>query len=103
MTDRPTVETTPAALRRAAQTWPEREAVADVQPGHDTRWTWTDLLEQVRVFAAGLLARNVAIVQEPKMGWDELISGYMLRGLALRIGDGSWRPNGASAVAEDGS
>lgn len=59
MTDRPTVETTPAALRRAARTWPDGEAIADVQPGHDTRWTWRELLEQVRGFAAGLLARGV--------------------------------------------
>ena len=57
--DRPPVETTPAALRRAAQLWPDREAIADVQPGQDTRWTWSQLLEQVRLFAAGLLARGV--------------------------------------------
>ena len=56
----PTPETTPAALRVAAETWPDREAVADVQPGHDTRWTWSELLDQVRHFAAGLVARGVA-------------------------------------------
>lgn len=55
----PPVETTPAALRRAAELWPDRDAIADVQPGHDTRWTWAQLLEQVRTFAAGLLARGV--------------------------------------------
>lgn len=38
-----------------------------------------------------LLARNVSIITEPTMGWDELISGYMLRGFALRIGQGQWR------------
>ncbi len=54
-----TVETTPAVLRRAARTWPEREAVADVQPGQDTRWTWSQLLEEVRRFSAGLVARGV--------------------------------------------
>ena len=53
------VDNTPAALRRAAETWPDREAVADVQPGHDTRWTWSELLDQVRHFAAGLVARGV--------------------------------------------
>ncbi|AWH91389.1 FadD3 family acyl-CoA ligase [Dietzia lutea] len=53
------VESTPAALRRAAQTWPEREAIADVQPGQDTRWTWSQLLYEVRRFAAGLVARGV--------------------------------------------
>lgn len=59
MTDQPPVETTPATLRRAARMWPEREAIADVQPGHDTRWTWAALHEQVRGFAAGLIARGV--------------------------------------------
>ncbi len=64
MTDRPDVarrdvESTPAALRRAAESWPDREAVADIQPGQDARWTWTDLLAEVRRFAAGLLARGV--------------------------------------------
>ncbi|MBB1013800.1 fatty acid--CoA ligase, partial [Dietzia schimae] len=49
-----TVETTPAALRRAARSWPEREAIVDVQPGQDTRWTWAHLLDEVRRFAAGL-------------------------------------------------
>ncbi|MBB1039651.1 fatty acid--CoA ligase, partial [Dietzia natronolimnaea] len=46
------VETTAAALRRAAALWPDREAVADVQPGQDTRWTWAQLLDEVRRFAA---------------------------------------------------
>lgn len=54
-----TVDTTPAALRRAAELWPEREAIADVQPGHDTRWTWAQLLDEVRRFAAGLVSRGV--------------------------------------------
>ena len=53
------VETTPAALRRAAELWGDREAVADVQAGHDTRWTWSELLDQVRRCAAGLIARGV--------------------------------------------
>lgn len=53
------VETTPAALRRAALTWADREAIADVQPGQDTRWTWAQLLDEVRRFAAGLVARGV--------------------------------------------
>ena len=55
----PPVETTPAALRRAAKLWADRDAIADIQPGQDTRWTWAQLLEQVRTFAAGLLARGV--------------------------------------------
>lgn len=49
-----------------------------------------------------LLARNVSIISEPTMGWDELISGYMLRGFALRIGPGEWQPNQQS-LAEPGS
>ncbi|MDV8002507.1 FadD3 family acyl-CoA ligase [Rhodococcus sp. IEGM 1408] len=53
------VESTPAALRRAAESWPDREAIADVQPGQDTRWTWAELLDEVRRFAAGLVARGV--------------------------------------------
>ncbi|AWH94669.1 FadD3 family acyl-CoA ligase [Dietzia psychralcaliphila] len=64
MTDRPAaatrdVETTAAALRRAAELWPDREAIADVQPGQDTRWTWSQLLDEVRRFAAGLITRGV--------------------------------------------
>ncbi|NLD85087.1 MAG: AMP-binding protein [Actinomycetales bacterium] len=54
------VETTPEALRRAATLWPDREAIADVQPGQDTRRTWSELLDDVRTFAAGLLSRGVA-------------------------------------------
>ncbi|RMB58348.1 cytochrome P450 [Tessaracoccus antarcticus] len=46
-----------------------------------------------------LLARDVVILQEPVMGWDELISGYMLRGFALRIGPGTWRHDGAPSEA----
>lgn len=59
MTDAAPVQTTPAALRRAAHLWPDREAIADVQAGHDTRWTWAQLHEEVRRFAAGLVARDV--------------------------------------------
>ena len=58
-TDAHPVETTPAALRRAAALWPDREAIADVQPGQDTRWTWSQLLGEVRRFAAGLVSRGV--------------------------------------------
>ncbi len=44
-----------------------------------------------------LLAQNVTIVSEPTMGWDELISGYMLRGLTLRIDDGAWTGDASAA------
>ena len=57
--DRQPVDTTPAALRRAATLWADREAIIDVQPGQDTRWTWAELLDEVRLFAAGLLDRGV--------------------------------------------
>lgn len=52
-------QTTPAALRRAAARWGEREAVADVQPGQQTRLSWAQLLEEVRSFAAALIARGL--------------------------------------------
>ncbi|HMT50740.1 MAG TPA: fatty acid--CoA ligase, partial [Dietzia sp.] len=58
-TDAHPVETTPAALRRAAALWPDREAIADVQPGQDARLTWAALLDEVRRFAAGLISRGV--------------------------------------------
>src|SRR5699024_12560554 len=59
LTAGPTVEPPPAALRPAAAPWPDGAAVADGQSGHDTRWTWPERLEQVRGFAAGLIARGV--------------------------------------------
>ena len=33
-----------------------------------------------------LLARDVRIVTEPTIGWDDLIAGYTLRGFRLRVG-----------------
>ncbi|WP_333618108.1 FadD3 family acyl-CoA ligase [Dietzia sp.] len=62
------VRTTPQALRRAAGLWPAAEALADVQAGirpgdggesHGVRWTWAELAEQVRDFAAALVAGGV--------------------------------------------
>jgi acyl-CoA synthetase (AMP-forming)/AMP-acid ligase II len=53
------VQTSPAALRRAGGKWGDREAVADVQSGQNTRLTWAQLLEQVRSFAAALIVRGV--------------------------------------------
>jgi len=42
------------ALRRAAQEWPEREALISIH--QDVRLTYTELLTQAETFAAGLLA-----------------------------------------------
>lgn len=50
--------TTPATLRRAAKRWGDREAVVDTQFGKDVRLTWSELLQEVRTFAAGLAARG---------------------------------------------
>lgn len=47
-----------------------------------------------------LLAREVTIVSEPRMGWDELISGYMLRGFALRLGQEQWQATKANDVSD---
>ncbi|MCP2194324.1 FadD3 family acyl-CoA ligase [Williamsia deligens] len=49
-----TIETTPAALRRAAALWPDAVAVVDEQWGEPTRLTWSQLLDAVRT-AAGVL------------------------------------------------
>ena len=54
------VSTTPAALRRAAESWPHREAIADVQSEDARRLTWSELHELVRRFAAGLVVRGLA-------------------------------------------
>ncbi len=35
-----------------------------------------------------LLAREVSIVTEPSIEWDDLIAGYALRGFDMQIGDG---------------
>ena len=33
-----------------------------------------------------LLAREVTVVSEPSIAWDDLIAGYQLRGFELRLG-----------------
>ena len=33
-----------------------------------------------------LLARNPTLLSGPALGWDDLIEGYTLRGLLLRLG-----------------
>ncbi|MDY6808636.1 MAG: FadD3 family acyl-CoA ligase, partial [Actinomycetota bacterium] len=56
--------TTPAALRRAEQTWPQRTAIVDDQwTSSDTphiEMTWSQLAEEVRTFAGALVASGVS-------------------------------------------
>ncbi|MFT3901158.1 MAG: FadD3 family acyl-CoA ligase [Gordonia sp. (in: high G+C Gram-positive bacteria)] len=58
-------QTTPQALRRAAQTWPDRPAIIDDQWTElldldaPITLTWEQLLAQVRVFAAALIASGI--------------------------------------------
>ncbi|HVV39497.1 MAG TPA: AMP-binding protein [Nitrobacter sp.] len=47
-------ETIGASLERAAQRWPDREAL--VSPSHNVRWTWTEFAARVDALAAGFLA-----------------------------------------------
>ena len=52
-------QSAPAALIRAAQTWPEQQAIVDRQwstRGAGVELTYSELLERVREFAAALLA-----------------------------------------------
>ncbi len=55
--------TTPAALRRAAHTWPDRPAVVDDQwPSSDTphvELTWSQFADTVRNFAGALIASGI--------------------------------------------
>ncbi|QKT08531.1 AMP-binding protein [Gordonia sp. X0973] len=51
--------TTPQALRLSVQQWPEQVAVLDDQWGTPVSLSWTDLLEQVRRFAAALIASGI--------------------------------------------
>ncbi|KQY04117.1 AMP-binding protein [Mycobacterium sp. Root135] len=45
------------ALRRTTETWPDREALVDLPAGR--RWTYSELREDVRRLAAGLLAAGL--------------------------------------------
>lgn len=38
------------------------------------------------VLLSRLLARDPALVGKPTLGWDDLIAGYSLRGLRVRLG-----------------
>ncbi len=56
----PTPLTTPAALHRAEQSWPDRPAIVDEQWAEPVRLTWSEFADQVRRFAAGLIEHGVA-------------------------------------------
>ena len=55
------IDTTPAALRRAARLWPDGVAVVDEQWGHPVELTWSQLLAAVRTTAAALVASGVGV------------------------------------------
>ena len=53
--------TTPAALRLAAQAWPDATAIVDDQWGASCQLTWTGLYEAARTFAAALVASGIGV------------------------------------------
>ncbi|GAC79051.1 Acyl-CoA synthetase (AMP-forming)/AMP-acid ligase II [Gordonia malaquae] len=55
----PTPLTTPAALHRAEQSWPDLPAIVDEQWAEPVRLTWSEFADQVRRFAAGLIDLGV--------------------------------------------
>ena len=52
-------QTTPAAVHRAEELWPEQIAVIDEQWNAPVRLTWSELADRVRHFAAGLIEAGV--------------------------------------------
>ncbi|AVL99536.1 fatty acid--CoA ligase [Gordonia iterans] len=54
-----TPTTTPAALLRARDLWPEATAIRDTQWGEPVELTWADLTAEVETFAAALVALGV--------------------------------------------
>lgn len=81
------VDTTPQALRRAARLWPDGEAVADVQSGEDVRWTWTELAEQVRTFAAALIEAGLQ-PGERVLVWAPNTRHWVVAGLGIQYAGG---------------
>lgn len=53
------VTTTPQALIRAAQLWPDRPAIIDDQWGAPVELTWSELLTSVRTFATALIEGGI--------------------------------------------
>lgn len=43
-------------------------------------------IQETDILLTKLLALDVELVAEPEIGWDEVIAGYALRGLRLRLG-----------------
>lgn len=81
------VTTIPQALRRAAAQWPERTAIADIQPGEDTQWTWQDLLDQVRDFAAALVAGGFS-AGERVLVWAPNTRHWVVAALGIQYAGG---------------
>lgn len=53
------VSTTPSAVRRAAELWPDRPALVDTQPSTPVELTWSQLHERVVDVAAALIASGL--------------------------------------------
>ena len=81
------VHTTPQALRRAAELWPDAEAIADVQSGEDVRWTWSELAEQVRRFAAALIETGLQ-PGERVLVWAPNTRHWVVAGLGIQYAGG---------------
>ena len=81
------VNTTPQALRRAAQFWPDGEAIADVQSGEDVRWTWEELAGQVRAFAAALIESGLQ-PGERVLVWAPNTRHWVVAGLGIHYAGG---------------
>lgn len=94
------VYTTPQALRRAAQLWPDREALADVQSGEDVRWTWSELAEQVRACAAALIEAGLQPGQRVLV-WAPNTRHWVVAALGIQYAGGVLVPaNTRYTVAE---
>lgn len=85
------VTTTPQALRRAATLWSDKPAIADVQPGHDTRWTFAELAEQVRDFAAALIAAGFR-TGERALVWAPNTRHWVVAALGIQYAGGTLVP-----------
>lgn len=81
------VRTTPQALRRAAELWPDREAIADVQSGESVRWTWSELAEHVRRFAAALIETGLQ-PGERVLVWAPNTRHWVVAGLGIQYAGG---------------
>lgn len=49
-------------------------------------------MAESEIFLERLLARDVEMVGEPRLEWEDLIAGYAVRGLVLRDRGGRWSP-----------